>query len=82
MVAKKDVAIRQVDIDRYGRVVGRVYTDDLDVNAELVRIGAAWVYPKYAKDAGLYDLEKEAREAKRGLWGESPQIPPWEWRRR
>jgi endonuclease YncB( thermonuclease family) len=33
-----------VDRDRYGRTVGRVYVGDTDVNAELVRRGAAWVY--------------------------------------
>ena len=82
IVFRKNVAIRQVDIDRYDRIVGRVYVNDLDVNAELVRIGAAWVYRKYAKDARLYDLEQEARAAKRGLWIQSPQIPPWEWRKR
>jgi endonuclease YncB( thermonuclease family) len=32
-----------VDQDRYGWTVGRVYVGDVDVNAELVRRGAAWV---------------------------------------
>jgi endonuclease YncB( thermonuclease family) len=32
-----------VDRDRYGRSVGRVYVGDMDVNAEMVRRGAAWV---------------------------------------
>ena len=82
MVFQKDIAIKLVDIDRYDRIVGRVYVGDLDVNAELVRVGAAWVYPKYATDPHLYELEEEARDAKRGLWGQPPQIPPWEWRRR
>jgi len=50
----------------------------------LVRLGAAWVYRKYAKDQNLYKLEDEARSAKRGLWGlpEVQRMPPWEWRRR
>jgi len=58
-----------VDIDRYQRTVGRIYVDDVDVSAELVRQGAAWVYLKYAKYKNLYVLEDEARAAKRGLWG-------------
>ena len=82
LVFGKPIAIKLVDIDRYDRIVGRIYVDDLDVNAELVRIGAAWVYRKYATDPSLYDLEEEAREAKRGLWGQGTPIPPWEWRRR
>jgi micrococcal nuclease len=61
-----------------------VYVGDLDVNAELVRRGAAWVYRKYAKDPSLFALEAEARRAERGLWGlaEAERVPPWEWRRR
>ena len=62
----------------------RIYVDDLDVSAEMVRQGAAWVYRKYAKDQNLFKLEDEARAAKRGLWGlsEAQRVPPWEWRRR
>ena len=82
MVFQKDIAIRQVDIDGYQRIAGRVSVGDLDVDAESVPIGAAWVYREYAEDASLHDIEEDAREEKRGLWSQSPQIPPWEWRRR
>ena len=73
-----------VDIDRYHRIVGRIYVNDLDVSAEMVRLGAAWVYLKYAEDQNLYKLGDEARSAKRGLWGlpGAERVPPWEWRRR
>ena len=83
MVFRKSVRVFQLDKDQYGRVVGRIWTYELDVNAELVRQGAAWVYPKRAKDRELYRLEKEAREAKHGLWAlpEAQRMPPWEWRR-
>ena len=54
---KKPVAIQLVDIDRYHRIVGRIYVNDLDVSAEMVRLGAAWVYLKYAEDQNLYKLE-------------------------
>ena len=71
------------DTDRYGRTVGRVYVGNLDVNAEMVKQGAAWVYRTYAKDQALYRLENEARAAQRGLWGlpEAQRCPPWDWRR-
>lgn len=59
-----------MDVDRYGRTVGRVYVDGTDVNAELVRQGYAWVYRKYAEDPKLYELEEEVRKAERGLWGD------------
>jgi Micrococcal nuclease (thermonuclease) homologs len=41
--------------------------DGLDVNAEQVERGMAWVYRKYARDQALFALEREARNAKRGL---------------
>lgn len=83
LVFRKPVRVVYVDTDRYGRTVGRVYVGDLDVNAELVRRGAAWVYRKYARDESLYRLEDEARSARRGIWSlpEVQRMPPWEWRR-
>jgi hypothetical protein len=71
------------DTDRFGRTVGRVYVGNLDVNAELVKQGAAWVYRQYAKDPSLYRLEEQAKAAKRGLWGlpETERCPPWDWRK-
>ncbi len=72
-----------IDTDRYGRVVGRVVVDDLDVNAELVRRGAAWVYRDYLKRTDLLPLEAEARRQRKGLWAlpESERMPPWQWRK-
>ena len=70
------------DIDRFERPVGRVRVGGRDVNAEMVRRGAAWVYVRYNRDPTLVPLEAEARAAKRGLWAlpEGERIPPWEWR--
>jgi micrococcal nuclease len=83
LVYGKTVIVKVQDTDRYGRKVGRVYTDDIDANAEMVEIGAAWVYRKYASDQNLYALEKQARQNRAGLWGlpEAQQVPPWEWRK-
>lgn len=79
----RPAAVQVQDIDRYGRTVGRITVDGVDVNAEMVRRGAAWVYRKYAKDQSLFTMEKEARDAKAGLWAlpESDKMPPWEWRK-
>ncbi len=81
LVFNKQARVVEVAKDRYGRTVGRVYVGNLDVNAELVRQGYAWVYRKYAKDKSLYRWEEEARESRRGLWASDHPIPPWEWRR-
>ena len=47
----------------------------------LVKDGWCWWYRKYAPgDTVLEGLEKEAREAKKGLWADPQPVPPWEWR--
>ncbi|MFH5924085.1 thermonuclease family protein [Roseomonas xinghualingensis] len=82
LVFGKDVRVAVQDTDRYGRTVGRVYVGSLDVNAEMVRQGAAWVYRQYSRDRSLLALEAEAKAARRGLWAlpEAERTPPWEWR--
>ena len=79
----RPATVQVQDIDRYGRTVGRITVDGVDVNAEMVRRGAAWVYRKYAKDQSLFAIEKQARAAKAGLWAlpEADKMPPWEWRK-
>jgi hypothetical protein len=76
----KQARVVEVDQDRYGRLVGRVHVDGLDVNAEMVRQGHAWVYRKYASDPELYRLEQGAKQQRRGLWASDGNIPPWRWR--
>jgi len=83
LVWQQEISVQVVTMDRYGRTVGRIFVGDLDVSAEMVRRGAAWVYRKYATDDSLYALEDAAREAKLGIWRlpEAERMPPWEWRR-
>ena len=83
LIFGKDVRVVVQTTDRYGRTVGRPYVGELDVCKELVRVGAAWVYKQYVVDRSLFDVENEAREAKRGLWGlsEAQRVQPWNWRR-
>jgi endonuclease YncB( thermonuclease family) len=82
LVFAKEVQVEVTDTDRYGRSVGRVHAGAQDVNAEMVRQGAAWVYRQYSHDPSLLALEQEAQAAKRGLWAlpEAERMPPWEWR--
>lgn len=78
----KAVRVIVQNTDRYGRTVGRVYAGPVDVNAALVRQGAAWVYRRYSHEPALLRLEQEAQAARRGLWTlpEAERTPPWEWR--
>jgi len=83
LILDRDLRLRVIDHDRYGRTVARAYLDELDVNADLVGRGHAWVYRRHLRDRSLLDLERAARDAKRGLWAlpEAQRTPPWQWRR-
>jgi hypothetical protein len=61
-------------VDRYGRTLGRVFVDDVDVNRELATLGLAPHYVKYSDDAGLAEAEAAAREAAVGLWADADPI--------
>jgi micrococcal nuclease len=64
-----DVPLR----DGEGRLLAYVYVGELMVNAELVHQGYAQVatFPPNVKYQELFlKLQREAREAKRGLWGQ------------
>lgn len=52
-----------------------------DANAAQVSAGMAWVYVRYARDPALFQLQDEARTAKRGLWADSSPVPPWDFRK-
>lgn len=81
MCASSNATVRVQDIDRYGRVVGRVYCGGVDANAVQVQDGMAWVYDSYVRDKDLYRLQQSARESNLGLWTDPKPVKPWEWRR-
>jgi endonuclease YncB( thermonuclease family) len=83
LVFGKTVNLVSNSRDKYGRTLGRIYLDDTDINAEMIKQGMAWVYRQYSKEQDFIDYEETAKLNKVGLWSpqESERIPPWEWRR-
>ncbi len=86
-VAGKPVRVEYQKRDRYGRIVGKVLVNGVDVCLEQVKAGFAWHYKKYQReqspeDQRLYaDAENKARNERLGLWRENNPNPPWEHRR-
>jgi endonuclease YncB( thermonuclease family) len=82
LASGRQLVIMPLDTDRYGRTVAHVWNGDTHLNAEMVKRGAAWFYSEYARSAMLYEVEQEARTAKRGLWALplNERIEPWRWR--
>ena len=79
-MGKKQVELTWKSLDRYGRPIAKVAVDGLDVNAEQVRRGFAWVFRRYSNDPALISLEAQAKSAGVGLWADPHPVAPWEWR--
>jgi micrococcal nuclease len=80
LVFGKEVRVVVHDKDRYGRTVGDIYVGSTFVNETMVKDGWAWNYAHYSKSKHYAELEREAREAKKGLWAGKTPMPPWDYR--
>ena len=79
LIASNPVRCEGDTYDRYKRLIAVCYSGTVNLNAELVRQGWALAYRRYSKD--YISVEKEAQEAKRGMWAGFFE-PPWKWRRK
>lgn len=80
LIFDKNVVVKYKDKDRYGRVLGWVFVNDLNINEEMLKRGMAWHYKKYSDDQKLSDIEANARKNRIGLWSEPNPIAPWDYR--
>lgn len=85
LVAGKTLTLRCYEQDQYGREICDVpLPDGRLANRLMVADGMAWANQqgkgKYLRDAGLPELERQARQQRLGLWRDRKPVPPWEWR--
>lgn len=83
-VANKNVSVAILGTDKYGRKLGRIYLGNTDINAEMVRLGAAWHYKQYDKSSKYNQyamLEQEAKANRKGLWNKPNPLAPWDFRK-
>ena len=87
LILKKKVTVISDKKDKYKRLLGVISLDEVDVNLEMIKAGAAWHFKKYAKfdqaqeQYQIYDEnEHQAKLKKIGLWKENA-ISPWLWRK-
>ncbi|RYH72185.1 nuclease [Flavobacteriaceae bacterium 144Ye] len=79
-VFDKQVEIKIIKNDRYGRAIAYVLYNDKNLSEELLKAGLAWHFVKYSNDESLQSLEDKAKQDKIGLWIDSKAMAPWEWR--
>src|ERR1043166_75536 len=86
LVFGKYVKVDYQKVDKYGRLVGKVFVAGSDECLEQVKAGLAWHYKEYENeqtpaDRELYaNAEQEAHAQKRGLWKDPNPTPPWDFR--
>lgn len=68
--------------DKYGRDVCTVTVDGIDINADLVASGHAWVYEQYNARTELPPMQEAAKSKGAGLWSlpEAQIVRPSDWR--
>lgn len=82
-IDKNNVRVEVVEKDRYGRLVGKVYSNGIYLNELMVEEGYAWWYMAYAKkEKNLELLQNKAEIDKKGLWSQENPQAPWDYRKK
>ncbi len=83
LLARGDLLIEPTKTDPFGRRVARVRASGEDVGLAQVRAGLAWHFVRYQAEQPAAEREayaraqREARDARRGLWADPDPVPPW-----
>jgi micrococcal nuclease len=81
LALNKVVTLQVSARDSYGRSIGTLLIDDLNVSRYLVENGHAWSVRSRWDQGPLVKQEKMARALTRGLHAQGGAVQPWEWRR-
>ncbi|WP_199307287.1 thermonuclease family protein [Alkalinema sp. FACHB-956] len=79
------VRIRDVEKDKYGRLVGEIFVGNKSINLEMVNAGEAVVYRQYLSacpdnQRQYLNAERWAKAEKRGFWNQANPVMPWDFR--
>lgn len=80
LIAGEVVEVDENGKDRYKRMIGTIYLNGADINAQMVANGYAWAYRKFSKKYTAQ--ESQAKKQGLGLWRDKEPTPPWERRKR
>lgn len=81
LVFGRTVRVAEDGKDRYGRTIGVLHVQGVNVNREMVKAGMAWAYTDYLNDRLMPVLEIQARITGAGLWRDAHPVAPWQFRR-
>ena len=77
VIAGRKVSCKELDRDRYRRIVAKCMVERTDIGGWMVTEGWALAYRRYSID--YVPHEAKARMARKGIWGDFMQ--PWKWRK-
>lgn len=85
LVAGKTLTAQCYEKDQYGRdVCALILEDGRSANRLQVESGYAWAYTArkgdYLRDKAMPELQRQAKDAGRGLWVQQGAMQPWKWR--
>ena len=81
MVFGKTVEVTEDGKDRYGRWIGHLSANGVDVNRQMIATGNAWHYEDYSRDTSLAALQSQAQSQRLGLWAQPNPVAPWDYRK-
>lgn len=84
LLAAGSLEIRPQTVDRYGRTVAEIYAGGRNVNLEMVRMGAAYVYQQYLSgcdESAYLGAESQAERYRFGVWRWGNEVKPWDFRK-
>lgn len=81
LLFRKQVIIKYSSIDRYGRIIGEVYLNNVNINEMMLKNGWCWWYKNYSKKYHYQNFQNHARKNKLGIWKNADNIPPWIYRK-
>ena len=79
LIFSSNVTVDSVGKDQYGRTLGTVFLNDMNINKHMVQHGNAWAYQAYVYDHSYIILQKRARTLKvrLGSMSENKRVAPW-----
>jgi micrococcal nuclease len=81
LIFGESVIVHKTGVDQFQRTLAVIFKDNASINAAMIEDGFAWHYTEYSKDPQLAELERKARQEKRGLWSDPNPVAPWDYRR-
>lgn len=78
MMLGQRVQVHAVGPEQDEFIPSRIRFLDKDINAEMIRTGYAWVWPRDDNaHPELMAIEQQARDAGKGVWADPAAVAPW-----